>query len=283
MNDMQVPFIKMHGSGNIILVVDQRKDNRAPPKVHQLRDLANNEPGFDQLMWISPADDGASVASYRVFNADGSEVQQCGNGVRCVAKYLVGLPDLGLKHGQDFSLQSPAGGVIARVHHDGQVAVSMGAPIFKPADIPFTYSETAETYPLPVGEGHIEICALSMGNPHAVLDVDDVKEAPVADLGPVIEHHAWFPELANVGFMHITDRHNIELRVHERGVGETAACGTGACAAVVSGQRRGKLDEEVQVHLPGGKVVVSWRGGDAPVWLQGNAELITEGMIDLQE
>jgi len=283
MNDMQVPFIKMHGSGNIILVVDQRTDNRAPPDVHQLRYLGSNEPGFDQLMWISAADDDASVASYRVFNADGSEVQQCGNGVRCVAKYLVGQPDLGLQHEQDFSLQSPAGAVTARVHHDGQVAVSMGTPIFKPADIPFTYSETAETYPLPVGEGHIEICALSMGNPHAVLDVDDVKEAPVADLGPVIEHHAWFPELANVGFMHITDRHNIELRVHERGVGETAACGTGAGAAVVSGQRRGKLDEEVQVHLPGGKVVVSWRGGDAPVWLQGNAELIAEGMIDLQE
>jgi diaminopimelate epimerase len=283
MNDMHVPFIKMHGSGNIIVIVDQREDNRAPPDVNQRRDLASNGPGFDQLMWISAADDGASVASYRVFNADGSEVQQCGNGVRCVAKYLVGVPDLGLKHGQNFSLQSPAGAVTARVHHNGQVAVSMGAPIFKPADIPFNYPETAETYPLPVGEGHIEICALSMGNPHAVLDVDDVKEAPVADLGSVIEHHAWFPELTNVGFMHITDRHNIELRVHERGVGETAACGTGACAAVVSGQRRGKLDEEVQVHLPGGKVVVSWRGGDAPVWLQGNAELITEGLIDLQE
>lgn len=283
MNDMQVPFIKMHGSGNMILVVDQRKDQLAPPDAHQLRDLASNGPGFDQLMWISAADDDTSVASYRVFNADGSEVQQCGNGVRCVAKYLVGLADLNLKHGQDFSLQSPAGAVTARVYHDGQVAVSMGTPIFKPADIPFNCSETAQTYPLPVGEGHIEICALSMGNPHAVLEVDEVKDAPVATLGPVIEHHAWFPELTNVGFMHITDRQNIELRVHERGVGETAACGTGACAAVVSAQRRGKLDAEVQVHLPGGKVVVSWRGGDAPVWLQGNAELITEGMLDLQE
>jgi len=283
MNDMQVPFIKMHGSGNMILVVDQRKDQLAPPDAHQLRDLASNGPGFDQLMWISAANDDTSVASYRVFNADGSEVQQCGNGVRCVAKYLVGLADLNLKHGQDFSLQSPAGAVTARVYRDGQVAVSMGAPIFKPADIPFNCSKTAQTYPLPVGEGHIEICALSMGNPHAVLEVDEVKDAPVATLGPVIEHHAWFPELTNVGFMHITDRQNIELRVHERGVGETAACGTGACAAVVSAQRRGKLDAEVQVHLPGGKVVVSWRGGDAPVWLQGNAELITEGMLDLQE
>ena len=283
MNDMQVPFIKMHGSGNIILIVDQRKDNRAPPDVHQLRDLASNEPGFDQLMWISAANDGASAASYRVFNADGSEVQQCGNGVRCVAKYLVGVPDLGLNHGQDLVCKArpgqslPASTTMAR-WPSAWVRRFSSRRTFHSAD-----SETAETYPLPVGEGHIEICALSMGNPHAVLDVDDVKEAPVADLGPVIEHHAWFPELTNVGFMHIVDRRNIELRVHERGVGETAACGTGACAAVVSGQRRGKLDEEVQVHLPGGKVVVSWRGGDAPVWLQGNAELITEGMIDLQE
>ena len=281
MNDMQVPYLKMHGSGNLILIIDQRLDNRAPPDPIQVRELAVNGPGFDQLMWVSTATDETCVASYRVFNADGSEVQQCGNGVRCVAKYLVGLPDLDLKRDQDFTLQSPAGIIVARVLASGQVAVSMGAPIFDPADIPFSGSITADTVPLPVGEGHVEISALSMGNPHAVLEVDDVEQAPVADLGPVIENHPWFPERCNVGFMHIKDRRNIDLRVYERGVGETAACGTGACAAVVSGQRRGKLDEEVRVHLPGGKVVVSRRGGDAPVWLEGNAELITEGIIDL--
>lgn len=281
MNDMQVPYRKMHGSGNLILIIDQRLDNRAPPAADQRRKLAADGPGFDQLMWIVAATDGSSVARYRVFNADGSEVQQCGNGVRCVAKYLAGLPELGLRQDEDFTLQSPAGVVVARVLASGQVAVSMGAPIFNPADIPFNGSTTAETYALPVSEGHVEISALSMGNPHAVLEVDDVGQAPVADLGPVIENHAWFPERTNVGFMHIRDRRNIDLRVHERGVGETAACGTGACAAVVSGQRRGKLDEHVHVRLPGGKVVVSWPGGDAPVWLEGNAELITEGMIDL--
>jgi len=278
---MQVPYLKMHGSGNLILIVDQRTGNRAPPDAQKLRELASNGPGFDQLMWISAASDDSSIASYRVFNADGSEVEQCGNGVRCVAKYLAGLNESGIEHEQEFELQSPAGPVTARVFEDGQVAVSMGAPNFSPADIPFDSAEMADTYALAIGDDVVDISALSMGNPHVVMEVDDVHHAPVAVLGPIIEHHARFPRLTNVGFMQIKDRRNIDLRVHERGVGETAACGTGACAAVVSGQRRGKLDAEVSVHLPGGQVVVSWRGGDAPVWLKGNAELITEGMMDL--
>jgi diaminopimelate epimerase len=157
----------------------------------------------------------------------------------------------------------------------------MGAPEFEPSRIPFVASATANAYMLSVASSNVEISAVSMGNPHAVLQVADVGTAPVGDLGPKIEHHDRFPEMTNVGFMHIRDRQSINLRVHERGVGETAACGTGACAAVVSGQRLGLLDKEVHVHLPGGQVMVSWPGGKATAWLKGNAELINEGMMDL--
>lgn len=284
---MQVPYLKMHGTGNLILIVDQQLQSREPPSVEELRELGNQEtgPGFDQLMWIESASNESSLASYRVFNNDGSEVEQCGNGVRCVARYLADrdgtepVPDKPV----EFELQSPAGPVAARVYAGGQVAVSMGAPAFAPEEIPFYADSAANTYELAVGEESIEIAALSMGNPHAVIDVEDVLTAPVEELGPRIENHERFPERTNVGFMHIRNRADIELRVYERGAGETAACGTGACAAVVSGQRRNLLDNDVTVHLPGGEVVVSWRGGDAPVWLMGNAELITEGTIDIQE
>jgi diaminopimelate epimerase len=276
---MQVPYTKMHGTGNLILVVDQRHDNLPPPDGEKLRELGNAQtgPGFDQMMWLNLTDDGSTVASYRVFNADGGEVQQCGNGVRCVAKYLTRVDDIK----GEFALQSPAGPVAARVYDDGLVAVSMGPPEFEPSRIPFTAAASAKTYYLNVAGEEIEICAVSMGNPHAVLQVADVGEAPVGNLGPKIEHHERFPEMTNVGFMHIRDRKSINLRVHERGVGETAACGTGACAAVVSGQRLGLLDEDVHVHLPGGQVMVSWPGGKATAWLKGNAELINEGMMDL--
>ena len=276
---MRVPYTKMHGTGNVILVVDQREQNRPPPKRETIRKLGDRdtETAFDQMMWISAPDAGNSVASYRVFNSDGSEVEQCGNGVRCVAKYLASES----KEQQDFTLQSPAGLISARVFPDGQVAVSMGTPVFEPARIPFVADHMAEFYELRVDQEAFRICAVSMGNPHCVLMVTDVAAARVAELGPKIEHHERFPELTNVGFMSITDRENIELRVHERGVGETAACGTGACAAVTSGQRLGLLDEEVCVSLPGGQVVVSWRGGDTAAWLKGNAVLINDGMMNL--
>jgi len=276
---MQIPYTKMHGTGNQILIVDQRDNNWLPPEARELRKLASVKtgPGFDQLMWISKPSDGSSIASYRVFNADGSEVEQCGNGVRCVAKYLAnGQPGV-------FELQSPAGPIAAHVLADGDVAVSMGEPDFEPARIPFKAEQPASTYELTVDDAIVEIAAVSMGNPHAVVSVEDVSIAPVTILGTKIEHHDRFPEKTNVGFVHILDRQNIALRVHERGVGETAACGTGACAAVVTGQHGGLLDEDVFVNLPGGQVVVSWRGGDSPVWLKGNAELINDGMLALNE
>lgn len=269
----------MHGAGNTILVVDQRSENLSPPNTRKLRELGNEKtgPGFDQLMWIFPSDDSAVVAAYRVFNADGSEVEQCGNGVRCVAKYLV---DIDAVSGE-FVLQSPAGPITAEVFSDGMVAVGMGTPIFDPKRIPFLADAMASSYSLNVDDRTIQVSAVSMGNPHCVIAVDDVATAPVNELGPKIEHHERFPELSNVGFMHIRSRSSIDLRVFERGVGETAACGTGACAAVVSGQRLGLLDEQVSVRLPGGQVVVSWRGGETPVWLKGNAELINQGTMDL--
>jgi len=276
---MRVSYSKMHGTRNLILVVDQRDDNLPPPDAEKIRELGNEDtgPGFDQMMWLGPASDASCIASYRVFNADGTEVEQCGNGVRCVAKYLSGIDN----NGAEFSLQSPAAAITAHVHSDGLVTVSMGTPGFEPASIPFIAESVAESYKLGIAGDEIEISAVSMGNPHAVLQVNDVNTAPVGLLGPKIEHHKRFPESANVGFMCIRDRQNIDLRVYERGVGETAACGTGACAAVVSGQRLGLLDEEVRVHLPGGQVMVSWLGGETTAWLKGNADLINEGMMDL--
>ena len=208
---MQVPYLKMHGTGNVILVVDQRVDNLPPPTAEKLRELSddNTGPGFDQLMWLLPAKDETCVAGYRVFNADGSEVEQCGNGVRCVAKYLSDHSDAGL----EFALQSPAGLIKAKVSPDGLVAVSMGVPVFSPDPIPFVADSEAATYKLDVGGENLQISVVSMGNPHCVIRVGDVATAPVGDLGPRIEHHERFPELVNVGFMHIRDRSNIDLRV----------------------------------------------------------------------
>ncbi|MBU2677113.1 MAG: diaminopimelate epimerase [Gammaproteobacteria bacterium] len=276
---MQVAYVKMQGTGNKILVVDQRRNDLPPPDASSVRELGDDAtgPGFDQLMWVAPARDPGHAASYRVFNADGTEVEQCGNGVRCVASLLS-------KEGRDntaITLESPAGLISAEVRDDGRVAVSMGAPEFEPRRIPFIADARAPFYTLSVAGRDIDVLVLSMGNPHCVLRVPDVSTAEVADLGPRIEHHERFPQRANVGFMTIRGRTSIDLRVHERGVGETLACGTGACAAVVAGQQLGLLDDEVDVRLPGGQVVVSWRGGTEAVWLTGNAELISEGTLDV--
>ena len=276
---MKVAYTKMHGTGNKILVVDQRKPSVALPSPEQLRELGNEAtgPGFDQLMWVYDADDPAFAASYRIFNADGSEVEQCGNGVRCVAAFLANESG----HRQTFTLNSPAGPIEARVDDDGLVAVSMGTPEFEPADIPFIADACEARYELAVGDDQFQVCAVSMGNPHCVLHVDDVDKAPVDELGPLLERHERFSQRTNVGFARVRDRGNMDLRVFERGVGETAACGTGACAAVVTGQALGLLDDTVNVRLPGGQLVVSWRGGVEPVWLTGNAEYISKGIIEL--
>lgn len=268
----------MLGTGNRIVVVDQRAQNLPPPTPPELRRLGddNTGPGFDQLLWVGPSHDLPADASYRVFNSDGSEVEQCGNGVRCVVWMLARE-----NRATHLSLESPAGLIEARVLDNEHIAVSMGPPVFDPARIPFIAEVQVDRYELDVNRQSLIVSVLSMGNPHCVLEVDDVAAANIDKLGPLIEHHERFPAATNVGFMQIRDRGHIELRVHERGVGETLACGTGACAAVVAGQRLGQLDDEVTVRLPGGQLVVSWRGTAEPVWLTGNAELISEGTFDL--
>ena len=274
---MPVPYLKMEGAGNRIVVVDQRAGERSPPSPERLRELgdAATGPGFDQLMWVGPATAAGSHASYRVFNADGTEVEQCGNGVRCVAWMLARDDAAG-----EFRLDSPAGRVTARIRDDGLIAVDMGAPEFEPARIPFIATAAADRYELELNGTTRSVAVVSMGNPHCVLDVDAVSGADVAGLGPAIERHPRFPARANVGFRTIRDGSTIDLRVHERGVGETRACGTGACAAVVTARKSGLVGDEVTVQLPGGQLVVSWRGGTAPVWLTGNAELLSEGTIE---
>ncbi len=276
---MQAAFIKMQGTGNQILIIDERALDRPPPPAARIRELAASAatPGFDQLMWVTAAADDRAAAGYRVFNADGSEVEQCGNGARCVARLLARDADAAAS----YLLASPAGVVEARVRADGRVAVNMGTPEFRPARVPFLADRPEMFYDLDVGGRSQRVSVVSMGNPHCVLVVDDVATAPVATLGPAIEHHPRFPARTNVGFMAIRSAAAIDLRVHERGVGETRACGTGACAAVAIARRLGEVGNDVEVHLPGGAVVVSWRASASPVWLAGDTEFLSEGTIDL--
>lgn len=262
----------MHGTGNRILVIDNRETGVDVPTPGALREIGQIAV-YDQLMWIEDPRSEHAIASYRVFNSDGSEAQQCGNGLRCVA-WLLG------QHGEEtFKLDSPAGPVSARVVDEFRTAVSMGRPVFDPVRIPFITDQERLRYPLNIRGERMEAAVLSMGNPHCVLDVEDVQRAPVEILGPVIEAHECFPDKVNVGFRQIVSANEIRLRVFERGVGETLACGTGAAAAVVSGIREERLDLDVAVGLPGGQVMVSWHGDD--VWLTGDVEFEHEGSIDL--
>ena len=275
---MQLAYTLMQGAGNRIAIVDGRRDGRAPPGAAAIERLALNGPlaGFDQLMWLLPASGPAAALAYRVFNADGSEVEQCGNGARCVARLVAGNDD------RELALESPAGLVRARLDEPDRVSVDMGAPTFDPASLPFVADGPADTYRLDVNGETLEVAAVSMGNPHCVLVVDDVASAPVERLGPALERHERFPSRTNVGFMAVRGRDEIDLRVWERGVGETLACGTGACAAVVVARARGLVGDDVRVNLPGGQLVVSWRGvADAPVWLSGNAERLSEGTVEI--
>ncbi len=276
---MELDYLIMHGAGNRILVIDSRESDAKPPSVDVLQRLADTTtgPGFDQLMWVTAPRESGVDAGYRIFNADGSEVQQCGNGVRCVAWMLARESS----ERETMRLDSPSGVVEARMEADGRITVSMGPPEFEPSRVPFVADTRADRYLLAVDGADYDVSVLSMGNPHCVLQVADTRTAGVERLGPLIESHERFPERTNVGFMAIRGRKAIDLRVYERGVGETLACGTGACAAVVAGQRLGYLDDAVAVNLPGGQLMVSWHGGGDTVWLTGNAELISEGTIDL--
>ena len=280
LGEMRIDFQKMHGLGNDFIVFDAPSPAAPPLSADSFRQLADRHTGigFDQALMLEPPRAGDARAFYRIFNADGSEVEQCGNGVRCVAALLFAREPA---RGREFSLESPGGRIQARVREDGQVSVDMGVPNFDPKALPFEASGEAYVYPLNVNGREVEIGAVSMGNPHAVLQVPDIDAAPVERLGPAIEHHARFPRRTNVGFMQIVDRGHIRLRVHERGVGETRACGTGACGAVAVGRRDGLLDGQVEVALKGGKVVIHWPGVGQHLWMTGPAARVYSGTIDI--
>ncbi len=274
---MTLKFTKMHGLGNDFVVIDaiHQQVDLSPEQIRRLADRRFGI-GCDQLLLVEPPRLPKTDFHYRIFNADGSEVEQCGNGARCFARFV---REKGLTDKDVIDVGTAAGPIRLFIVREF-VRVNMGAPVFEPERIPFKAEHVSPTYALQVEKAVISISALSMGNPHAVLQVNDVAEAPVETLGPLIEHHERFPERTNVGFMAVRNAGEIDLRVWERGAGETLACGTGACAAVVAGRLRGLLDERVTVHLPGGDLVVSWAGGDAPVWMTGPAETVFEGEIE---
>ena len=278
---MALSFSKMHGLGNDFVVFDAVNQPVALDET-QLRAIADRRFGIgcDQILLVEPPRRAGTEFYYRIFNADGGEVEQCGNGARCFARFV---HDKGLTSSRDIPVGTAAGDIHLYLEDDGQVRVNMGQPFLRPAEIPFDNAHQAPSYPLDVGDGTVEIGAVSMGNPHAVLLVDNVADAPVERLGPLICNHPRFPRRTNVGFMAVHTPGTIDLRVFERGAGETLACGTGACAAVVSGRVRGLLDERVEVRLSGGTLMVSWAGNKQPVWMTGPAVEVFDGTLDLED
>jgi diaminopimelate epimerase len=277
---MRLKFTKMHGLGNDFVVIDAVSRPVALTAA-QLRALADRHfgVGCDQILQVEPPRTPDTDFFYRIFNADGGEVEQCGNGARCFVRYV---HDRGLTAKQEVRVGTRGGVIVPRLEPDGQVTVNMGVPVFEPARIPFLVKAQALIYPLTVAGQAVEISALSMGNPHAVQIVADTESAPVATQGPAIESHPHFPERVNAGYLQIVDRRHVRLRVYERGAGETLACGTGACAAVVAGITRGLLENEgVQVKTHGGTLSISWAGAGAPVMMTGPAATVFEGEIDL--
>jgi diaminopimelate epimerase len=278
---MRIEFLKMQGLGNDFFVVDAASLGSASIDAGKLRALADRHTGvgFDQALMLEAPRNARSRVYYRIFNSDGGEVEQCGNGARCIAALMYArAPQLG----REIDMESRAGTVHARVRPDGLVSVDMGVPEFDPRSIPLDAPAEADSYALKIGGEVVDCGAVSTGNPHAVLRVADAAAAPVARLGPEIGRHPRFPQGANVGFMQIVNRTHIRLRVFERGVGETLACGTGACAAVAVGRKQGLLEPEVRVDLPGGSAQVAWPGPGRPVWLTGPAVTVFSGMIDIQ-
>jgi diaminopimelate epimerase len=276
---MRLPFVKMHGLGNDFVVIDayRRDVSLSTDQVCFLADRRFGV-GCDQLLLVERPQQAGVDFRYRIFNADGSEVEQCGNGARCFARFV---RDEGLTDKDTIVVETASGVITLYVENDGQVRVNMGTPRFDPAQIPFTAEAEADKYPLEIDREPLAIGAVSMGNPHAVLRVEDVDTAEVERLGPLLETHPRFPRRVNVGFMQIVDRSHIRLRVYERGAGETLACGTGACAAVAVGRRWGELDDTVRVDLPGGSLTIHWEGGTAPLWMTGPATRVFQGEIEL--
>jgi diaminopimelate epimerase len=276
---MLLKFTKMQGAGNDFVVVDGVSQPVSLTSA-QIKKIANRNfgVGCDQLLIVEKTSLPNVDFKYRIFNADGGEVEQCGNGARCFVRFVL---DKGLTQKREIRVETASGLITLTLQNDNQVTVNMGAPIFEPAKIPFIAEKQQPLYVLPLQQQAISICAVSMGNPHAVTIVDDVETANVATLGPQIEAHASFPQRVNAGFMQIVNQHEIKLRVYERGAGETLACGTGACAAVVSGIALGLLQSPVLVHARGGKLNIAWAGTNQPVMMTGDAEIVFEGSINI--
>jgi diaminopimelate epimerase len=289
---MRIPFTKMQGAGNDFVVLDETQGRFGLTTAHY-RFLANRHfgVGADQILTVRPSPAPDIDFEYVIHNADGAEVEQCGNGSRCFARFVV---DQGLTTKRSIRVQTLGGVIEPRLNDDGRVTVNMGQPVFELADIPFDpqgsqpqASGLWQKWPLalvqPAQDAIIFVAIVSMGNPHAVQVVDDVDTAPVLAQGPLIEYHAQFPRRVNAGFMQVIDRRQIRLRVFERGAGETLACGTGACAAVVAGIRLGLLDDTVEVQTHGGLLTISWAGGASSVMMTGPATSVFHGEIDLPE
>jgi diaminopimelate epimerase len=269
----------MHGLGNDFVVLDGiRQQVSLTPA--QLRFLADRNFGIgcDQILLVEKPSQPDVDFRYRIFNADGSEVEQCGNGARCFVRFV---HDVGLTGKREIRVETQTGIIVPRLEEDGNVTVDMGIPRFLPNEIPFLHDDDVVIYSLDVADETLEISVVSMGNPHAVQVVDCVDGAPVGDHGPLIENHQRFPQRVNAGFMQVVDRHAIKLRVYERGSGETLACGTGACAAVVTGIRRGLLDSPVRVTTRGGDLSIAWGGSGQPVLMTGPAVTVFSGEIEL--
>ena len=274
---MSVRFSKMHGIGNDFVVIDCRTRplDLDTARIAQLGDRHLGI-GFDQLLTIEPPRDASCAYRYGIYNADGSPAAQCGNGVRCVAAWL---RRAGALQPGKVRLESPSGPVEVEMLDDGRVCVDMGMPRFAPADVPLRVDAEANVYRLRLPGTDVEFGALSMGNPHAVIEVPDVAAAPLDTLGAALSTDAHFPQGCNVGFAQLVDRSHLRVRVWERGAGATLACGSGACAAVAILRKRGKLDADVAVELPGGELEIHWDGPGAPVWMTGPAAFVFEGEI----
>ncbi len=278
---MKLNFTKMHGAGNDFVVIDCVRQS-VPLSPGKIRFIADRHRGIgcDQVLLVEPPDHPDADFRYRIYNADGSEAGQCGNGARCFARFV---REQRLSGKRELNVQTASGIMQLKTRDDGRVLADLGTPKFEPTDIPLIADTPASQYTLEVEGRHYQVGALSMGNPHVVLQVENCNDAAVHTLGPLLERHPRFPERVNVGFMQVVSRSEIKLRVYERGAGETQACGTGACAAAVHGIRLGLLDHSVTVQLPGGKLTVSWLGDDAPVWLGGPTANVFEGSIRLRK
>ncbi|MEY3220530.1 MAG: diaminopimelate epimerase [Pseudomonadota bacterium] len=273
-------FVKMHGLGNDFIVLDAIRQSIDFTKIN-LPQLADRRfgVGCDQILVVEKSFEAAVDFNYRIFNADGSEVEQCGNGARCFARFVL---DEGLTQKRDLVVSTKSGLIRLFVENNGEIRVNMGLPRFQLAEIPFLAPAFSTHYVIDVCEKDVTIGVVSMGNPHAVLRVESVEDAPVAHWGKILERHPRFPNRVNVGFMEVVDLHHIKLRVFERGAGETWACGTGACAAAVIGRRWGLLGDEVNVSLTGGDLLIRWENQeDAPVWMIGTATRVFEGSFDI--